>query len=319
MQTKDLEKLVRQLMEEISGKHAACRVAVVKCSPVAYEIAGALRLAGLSDLLIGIFDFGSKTNGDKVLNLEELPGLEPDIVVIAEDDDKERYLEALSTMLKPSVRVLIGGYGHFEFRDPIFNTVKRSEYVTSFANGYPHTLTHIFQCLRYAKRRNLNGVVVEFGMFKGGTSLLIHNFIQELGGDWKVMGFDTFNGFPDRRSILDMYNHPDCVFPDQQMVERVFAPLNVEVVAGDVVDTVEKLADKDIVLAFVDTDNYTSATKILEVVSERIVVGGSIVFDHFTGRDRHLYTIGERIAAKRLLEDVRFFNLHDTGVFLRTL
>jgi O-methyltransferase len=159
---------------------------------------------------------------------------------------------------------------------------------------------------------------VEFGMFKGGTTLLIHNFIKELGANWKVLGFDTFNGFPDRRNILDMYNHPDCVFPDQQMVERVFAPLDVEVVSGDVVDTVEKLADRDIVLAFVDTDNYTSASKILDVISDRVVVGGAIVFDHFTGRDRHLYTIGERIAAKRLLGDERFFNLHDTGVFLRT-
>ncbi|MGO8148707.1 TylF/MycF/NovP-related O-methyltransferase [Rhizobium leguminosarum] len=318
MQAKDLEKLIRQLMEEISSAHAARRIAVVKSSPAAYEIVEALRLAGLNKLLIGVFDFDAKPASDMVRNLDELPDLDPDIVVIAEDADKERYLEALSAILKPSVRVLVGGYGHFTFRDPIFEAVKKSEYVTSFANGYPHTLTHIFQCLRYAKRRNLSGVVVEFGMFKGGTTLLIHNFIKELGASWNVLGFDTFNGFPERRSILDMYDHPDCVFPDRQMVERVFAPLNVEVVAGDVVDTVEKLADQDIVLAFVDTDNYTSATKILDVITDRVVVGGSIVFDHFTGRDRHLYTIGERIAAKRLLGDERFFNLHDTGVFLRT-
>jgi hypothetical protein len=41
------------------------------------------------------------------------------------------------------------------------------------------------------------------------------------------------------------------------------------------------------------------------------------VFDHFTGVDRFLYTLGERLAAKRLLDDSRFFNLHGTGVFFR--
>ncbi|WP_439616272.1 TylF/MycF/NovP-related O-methyltransferase [Shinella sp.] len=318
MQAKDVEKIIAQTMEEIGKANGSCRVAVVKSSPAAFEIVSALRVAGLEEVLIGVFDFDVGTEGGIVRGLNRLPEEDPDIVIIAEDFDKERYLEALSVVLKPSVRVLIGGYGHFVFRDAIFDRVKKTEFVTSFANGYPHTLVHIFQCLRYAKCRRLKGVVVEFGMFKGGTTLLIHNFIKELDADWKVYGFDTFNGFPDRRNVLDMYAHPDCVFPDQRMVERAFESLNVEIVAGDVVDTVQNLANQDIILAFVDTDNYTSATKILDVITDRVVVGGSIVFDHFTGRDRHLYTIGERIAAKRLLEDARFFHLHDTGVFLRT-
>lgn len=318
MQEKDLEKLIGQIFEEIAKRHAICRLALVKSSPSALKIVEAIRGRGLDRLIVGLFDFEPAKGTQLVRNLDDIADEEPDVVVIAEDFDKERYLEALSLRLKPSACVLIGGYGHFVFRDPMFDAVKKSEYVTSFANGYPHTLTHIFQCLRYAKRRNLNGAVVEFGMFKGGTTLLIHNFIKELGTNWKVYGFDTFSGFPDRRSILDMYAHPDCVFPNQQIVERVFEPLDVEVVSGDVVDTVEKLSNQDIVLAFVDTDNYTSAAKILDVITDRVLVGGSIVFDHFTGRDRHLYTIGERIAAKRLLDDERYFNLHDTGVFLRT-
>ena len=45
-------------------------------------------------------------------------------------------------------------------------------------------------------------------------------------------------------------------------------------------------------LSFVDTDNYSSACVALAVVQERTVVGGAIVFDHFTGADRFRYTIG---------------------------
>lgn len=318
MHTRDLEKLSAQVLEEVAMRNAACGVAIVPASPTAFRIVGELKAHGLESALLGVFDIDAPPANALVRPLEDLAAMDPDVVVIAEDRDKERYLEALASVLKPTVRVLIGGYGHFEFRDPIFDEVRKTEYVSSYANGYPHTLTHIFQCLRYAKRKELQGCVVEFGMFKGGTTLLVHNFIKALGADWKLYGFDTFDGFPARRNILDMYSHPDCVFPDRHTVERVFEPYNVEIVAGDVVDTVEKLSREDIVLAFVDTDNYTSATKIIEVISDRVVIGGSIVFDHFTGRDRHLYTIGERIAAKRLLDDGRFFNLHDTGVFLRT-
>lgn len=318
MESRDLEKLISQTLDEVAKRNLACRVAVVSVTEAAFRIIGDLKLKGLESIVVGLFDFEGSAGSTIIRPLEHLAAENPDIVIVAEDRDKERYLEALGLILKPSVRVLIGGYGHFLFRDALYDAARKTEYVTSYANGYPHTLTHIFQCLRYAKRKELKGCVAEFGMFKGGTTLLIHNFIKALGADWKLYGFDTFDGFPARRNILDMYNHPDCVFPDKPTVDRVFEPLNVEIVAGDVVDTVDKLCSKDIVLAFVDTDNYTSATKIVQVISDRVVVGGSIVFDHFTGRDRHLYTIGERIAAKRLLDDDRFFNLHDTGVFLRT-
>jgi hypothetical protein len=163
----------------------------------------------------------------------------------------------------------------------------------------------------------LNGVVVEFGMFKGGTTMLLSRFIESLGRSWPVIGFDTFAGFPEKRHVLDMYSHPDCVYLDEDRVRRHVSGRNIEVVAGDVVTTVRRMADSEIVLAFIDTDNFTSASAILDAIQDHLVIGGSIVFDHFTGRNRFRYTLGERFAAKRLLDDSRYFNLHDTGVFLR--
>jgi len=163
----------------------------------------------------------------------------------------------------------------------------------------------------------LDGTIVEFGMFRGGTTMLLSRFAERLGKDWPVVGFDTFDGFPSPRSPLDMYSHPDCVFLDEAAARRYLAGRNVEIISGDIVKTASRLADRDIVLAFIDTDNYTSATAALDAVQNQIVPGGAIVFDHFTGVDRFLYTLGERVAAKRLLGDPRFFNLHGTGVFLR--
>jgi hypothetical protein len=41
------------------------------------------------------------------------------------------------------------------------------------------------------------------------------------------------------------------------------------------------------------------------------------VFDHVTGVDRFRYTLDERLAARPLMSDSRYFHLHGTGVFYR--
>lgn len=264
--------------------------------------------------LLGIF---AQHGGGTVQPLEALKTDPPDILVIAEDAGKETLLEAVATIVPSTTRILIGGYAHFDFRDPLFEAAQRDLLVPSYANGYPHCLVHIYQCLANAHRLGLKGVVAEFGMFKGGTTMLISRFIEALGATWKVYGFDTFDGFPARRSPLDMYDHPDCVLLDDQRVRAMFAGRNVEIVAGDVVDTVLQLSAEDLILSFVDTDNYTSAKAIVDLVSGRTLVGGAVIFDHWAGNGRFIDTIGERIAAKALAADPRYFNLHGTGVFLR--
>ena len=127
----------------------------------------------------------------------------------------------------------------------------------------------------------------------------------------------TFDGFPPKRSALDMYAHPGCVFRDEAFVRRAAEGAEVEIVSGDILQTIHRLDAEDVVLAFIDMDNYTPAIAVLDAIQDRVVVGGAIVFDHVTGRRRFRYTLGERMAGRRLLEDRRYFHLHDTGVFLR--
>lgn len=312
MKPEDLDKLLAELKRELAIRSPETTVAVLGQTATALDVVAFLRSLGLVSRLEAIYDdrLGARP-------LRELASSKAEIVVIAEDAGKEQYLEAVGRSMAPQVKVLLGGYGHFAFRDDLFEACLRHAYVPSLANGYPNSLIHIFQCLRNAARVGARGLVVEFGMFKGGTTMLLSRFIEALGADWQVMGFDTFQGFPAKRNPLDLYAHPDCIFLDEPAARRYLSERNVEIVAGDVVETVDRLRDQEIVLAFVDTDNYTSASRIIDVVADRIVPGGAFVFDHWTGRDRHLYTIGERMAARRLVDDIRFFNLHDTGVFMR--
>jgi O-methyltransferase len=317
MNADDVTKLRAKLREEVAARPPGTNVAIVGWTPAAIEIAADPVFSTGAASFLGIFVPGKSTMQAPVKPLDQLAAEQPEVVVIAEDAGKESLLEAVAALLPPETKLLIGGFSHFAFRDEIFDRVRRELFIPSFANGYQHSLVHLYQCLQNAHRQGLKGVVAEFGMFKGGTTMLLSKFIEEIGADWKVFGFDTFNGFPPRRSALDMYAHPDCVFLDVDLVKAVFAGRNVEVVEGDVVQTVSHLQDQDLVLSFVDTDNFSSANAIIRVIAARTVVGGAILFDHWTGHERHLDTIGERIAARALAADERYFYLHGTGVFLR--
>lgn len=147
--------------------------------------------------------------------------------------------------------------------------------------------------------------------------MFLSRIIERLGARWPVIGFDTFGGFPPRRSPLDMYDHPDCVFTDLAAVRRYLDRRDIEIVTGDIACTCRRLEGEELVLTFIDTDNYTPAKAAIEVVRERTVPGGAIVFDHFADSSRFRYTLGERIAARAILDDARWLCLHGTGVFYR--
>lgn len=318
MQRADYEQLLGDIKSALAAS-VQTTFAIVGHTPVAYDLLSFFKAAGAEGRLLGVYSEQGGSRAREVWHraMSELHADAPDFAIVASDADKEQLLKQAPSNLGPGTRILLAGYGHFTFSDKAFEDILATALVPSLANGYPNTLVHLYQCLQNAARLGLRGVVAEFGLFKGGTTMLLSRFIECLGQSWPVIGFDTFAGFPPRRSVLDMYDHPDCVFFDEALVRRHVGSRNIEVVAGDLVTTASRLADEDVILAFVDTDNFTSACAVLDVIQGRMVVGGAIVFDHFTGRNRFRYTLGERIAAKRLLDDRRYFNLHDTGVFFR--
>jgi len=313
----DLSALLETLKQELSTRPEADALGILGVGPAAYDIETWLNAAGLGDRLIGVYDALPEHAGLRCRPMEALERDRPAVLIVASDKRKEELIEAAVPHINASVRLLIAGFDHFRYRDLTFEQETANALVPSFANGYPNCLIHLWQVLQNAARLGINGTIVEFGMFRGGTTMLLSRFAERLGKDWPIIGFDTFDGFPPPRSPLDMYSHPDCVFLDEAAARRYLAGRNVEIVPGDIVETASRLKERDILLAFIDTDNFTSATAALDAVQGQIVPGGAIVFDHFTGVDRFLYTLGERMAAKRLLGDPRFFNLHGTGVFLR--
>lgn len=145
----------------------------------------------------------------RVRLLMELALERHDVLLVAADAEKEDILRAALPHIQGAPKVIVAGYGHLTFRDTAFDEIVNQLLVPSSANGYPNTLIHLYQCLVNAARLRLNGVVAEFGMFKGGTTMFLSRVVERLGTNWPVIGFDSFAGFPARRSPLDMYD-PLC-------------------------------------------------------------------------------------------------------------
>jgi O-methyltransferase len=319
MRPDDYASLLSEVERELIA--GAGSVGILGLTTVTLHLLESLRSIGFVSVVTGIYVDEVPVTPPKLQvplgAFTELAKSKIDLIVVASDEAKEHLLRGALPYIVGAPKVVVSGYGHFGFNDPLLDDETRKLLVPSLANGYPNSLIHLYQCLLNAHRIGLAGTVAEFGMFKGGTTMLLSRLIERLGQDWPVVGFDTFDGFPAPKSPLDMYSHPDCVFADIEAVRRICAGRRIEIVPGDIADTCHRLDREDLILTFIDTDNYTPAKAAISVVQERTVVGGAIVFDHFTGSDRFCYTLGERMAASVLLQDPRYFHLHGTGVFFR--
>jgi len=319
MRDEDYAKLLEDTQRELlAGTGPA---AVLGLTPVTLRLLASLAPTGLDQAVQAVYTPGEGEGSlPLTVPVRPLPALrEADcqVLVVAADTEKEDLLLAALPFIAGTPKVIVAGYGHLAFRDRVFVEEQAQLLVPSLANGYPNSLVHLYQCLANAARLGLSGTVAEFGMFKGGTTMFLSRVIERFGATWPVIGFDTFGGFPPRRSPLDMYDHTGCVFTDLAAVQRYVDGRNIEIVPGDIARTCRRLEGEDLVLTFIDTDNYTPAGAAIDVARQRTVPGGAIVFDHFTGTNRFRYTLGERIAGRALLDDPCWFHLHGTGVFYR--
>jgi O-methyltransferase len=248
---------------------------------------------------------------------ETLVGASIDLLVITADREKEAILEAAASLLGSHVRVIIAGTAHLDFQDELFAQVCADLFVSSRAAGYPHMLIHVYQSLRYIVDRGLTGSIVEFGVYKAGTTLFIAKLLERLGRPTRIIAFDTFGGFPGRRSLLDLYNDSHDVYRGFDDIRAQCERYGIELVRGDICETYKRIENIPLVFSFFDTDNFSPTRAAIETCYRQTVAGGVLAFDHYYCDERWLYTIGERIAAKQFLKDKKVFQLHGTGIFIK--
>lgn len=291
-------------------------------TPTCLRILSDLNDAGLLEHCVeGIIDSDLKKQKSKVfhysvLSPEKIAQLEIDTLLITSDEDKESILKNFAAVDNRMPTVLFSGSGHYAFRDPLFEEIIVSCPVRSKAGGYPNMLIHIYQSLVYLVENEIKGNVAEFGMFQGGTTVIIAKFLERLGCDCKIYGFDTFGGYPPRKSVMDLFSSKKCEFHGYETVKNYCLPHNIELIKGDICETYTKLKGIPLMFSFFDTDNYSPAKAALELCYEQTVKGGVLACDHYFSEEWP-DTVGERIAIKEVLGDKKLFNLHGTGIFIK--
>ena len=312
-------ELVTRVLERVTSRGSRA-IALLGFTPAALAVRRSLADAGLADRILGIFDDRPEAQ-PPARPLADLAALDHDLLVVAADAEKAdmllAYREAVGERAQPP-EVVIAGTAHLAFRDPDYEQLNAPALVPSYATGSPQTREHLYQCLTASARAGLRGAIVEFGAFKGGTTAWLARVAAHLGlVGCRVIGLDSWAGFPPRRSVLDLYEHPRCVFTDLGAVRAYVERFGVELIAGDISDTYTALTGEPILLAFFDTDNYSPARAALELCARQLVVGGSIVFDHVATTGDYVDTLGERVAAHEVLDPAAFLHLHGTGVFTK--
>jgi hypothetical protein len=141
------------------------------------------------------------------------------------------------------------------------------------------------------------GTIVECGVFKG-VSLARFAMLRELFGSTvskKIIGFDVFGEFPETQYEADQKIRKDFVESAgdsgvsveqmQKILEHKNCNQNLELVAGDICETLPKYFDENpqlkISLLNLDTDIYEPAVAILETCWDRIERGGVLILDDY--------------------------------------
>lgn len=149
-----------------------------------------------------------------------------------------------------------------------------------YSRAAPFTIVSEERCRRLydlaCTARTVAGDVAELGVYKGGTSLMLAEFMS----DRIVHAFDTFNGMPETATKVDVHKAGDFGDTSLEAVRRAFAGhSNISIHAGFFPATAVALVNKKFCLTHFDGDIYQSCKDFISFFWPRMTPGGIMVFD----------------------------------------
>ncbi len=130
------------------------------------------------------------------------------------------------------------------------------------------------------ERVAIDGMFLEFGVFKGSSIRRIRAEMLLRGIDNPVCGFDSFHGLPEHWTADYHAGH----FALEKI--PVFDDAKIIIVAGMFQDTLAPFLENHqgpAAFVHVDCDLYSSTSYILKTLHPRIVPGTVIIFDEMIG------------------------------------
>lgn len=165
----------------------------------------------------------------------------------------------------------------------------------------------------YKKIIDIPGDVIELGVFKGNSLIQFSTFRELFENELsrKIIGFDIFGLFPEECLIEsdkqfaekwnDKFNSEFLSKKDLEKSLKSKKISNVELIQGNILETVPRYLKENphirISLLHIDTDVYEPAKKSLELLFDRVVKGGVIIFDDYGTVE------GETLAIEEFLND----------------
>jgi predicted O-methyltransferase YrrM len=151
----------------------------------------------------------------------------------------------------------------------------------------PSKLENLFVIIASFLRNLTSQDVVEFGVFRGGSSLFMATLLAELYPDARIYCLDTFDGMPETDKRIDAHSKGD--FKDADLSgfhERIrhLGLKNMEIVEGSFEDTFPTILERRVkfALAHIDCDIYSAVKYSQDAVWDHMVPGGYLVFDDAT-------------------------------------
>ncbi len=161
----------------------------------------------------------------------------------------------------------------------------------------------IIQSLKHIKKNNIDGELVECGVYKGGNIILYKKIIEQIGINKKIFAYDTFEGMikpgeydKDLKGVsaLETFKKyhsskvPWCYSSIDEVKENIGKfNLNAEkdfiFIKGKVEETLKekKNLPEKISLLRLDTDFYESTKIELEVLFPKLQPGGILIIDDY--------------------------------------
>ncbi len=176
------------------------------------------------------------------------------------------------------------------------------------------SLINLYRMVRYINRSALPGVIVECGVWNGGSSAMMAAACRDTHVQRHFWLFDSFEGLPpptekdnsiERTHYFEGWNKGSIA-----NVERIFRKLGlpldqVHFVKGWFDQTLPTSTVNQIALLHIDADWYDSVSLVLNMFYDRVTPGGYVVLDdygYWEGCDRatHDFLDGRGISRSAL-------------------
>ncbi|NBX98218.1 macrocin O-methyltransferase [bacterium] len=169
-----------------------------------------------------------------------------------------------------------------------------TELVSPFSITSIERIQKLYDELEHIRINNIDGDLVECGVYKGGNILGMMEYCQFFNINKTIWAYDTFSGMTKPEDIdidhnnikaIDQFENIKCL----ETLENVKKNLsrsqynNTKYIIGDVCNTlqIEENIPKSIALLRLDTDWFESTMCELKVLFPRLSNNGSLIIDDY--------------------------------------